>query len=162
MNVHFSHKSDEWETPQELFDQLNAEFGPFDMDVAANAHNSKCSYFAGLDTKEDGLQSAWMKKNWCNPPYSRVKEFAAKAESEAKQGKMTVMLIPARTDTRFFHDHIYNKPSVEVRFLKGRIKFISPDGKLLRGTRMNGSNNAAPFPSMVVIFKPHHTQRGGK
>lgn len=151
--VHLSHKSDEWQTPQELFDQLSAEFGPFDMDVAANIKNSKCFYFAGLDTKEDGLQSSWMKVNWCNPPYSQVKEFIAKAAEQQKLGKVTVMLIPARTDTRFFHDYIYQQPRVEVRFLRGRLKFINPNGPLLRGTRMNGSNDAAPFASMVVIFK---------
>ena len=66
---------------------------------------------------------------------------------------MTVMLIPARTDTRFFHNYIYNKPGIEIRFLKGRVKFINPVSPLLRGTKMNGSNNAAPFPSMVIIFR---------
>lgn len=158
MDVHFSHKSDEWQTPQELFDSLNGEFGPLQMDVASTIANSKCPYFLSLENKNgDGLQEPWMRSNWCNPPYSKVREFAAKAEKEAEKGNMTVMLIPARTDTRFFHDHIYNKPDVDVRFLKGRIKFISPDGQLLRGTTMNGSNNAAPFPSMVVIFKPRTT-----
>ena len=81
-------------------------------------------------------------------------DFTKKATEEAQKGNLTVMLIPARTDTRFFHDYIYNKPNVEVRFLKGRVKFINPNGKLLRGTKMNGSNNAAPFPSMIVVFKP--------
>ena len=154
MSVHFQHKSDEWETPQELFNSLSAKFGPFKMDVAANVSNSKCDFFCGLDTHQDGLVASWMEKNWCNPPYSKIKEFCKKAQEEAQNGKKTVMLIPARTDTKFFHDYIYNKPNVEVLFLKGRIKFISPDGKLLRGTKMNGSNNAAPFPSMVVIFSP--------
>lgn len=151
MNVHFQHKSDEWETPQDLFDSLDAEFGPFDMDVAANAKNSKCSYFASKE--DDALTQDWMKTNWCNPPYSRVLEFVSKAQQETTKGNTTVMLIPARTDTRFFHDYIYQKPNVEVRFLKGRIKFVSPDGGLLRGTKMNGSNNAAPFPSMIVVFR---------
>lgn len=148
--IMFSKKSDEWGTPQALFDELNAEFGPFILDVAATEENKKCAYFIGKE--ENALTARWMSKNWCNPPYSQVKEFAAKAAEEAKNGNMTVMLIPARTDTRFFHDYIYNKPDVEIRFLKGRLKFISPDGSLLRGTKMNGSNNAAPFPSMIVIF----------
>lgn len=152
--IMFSKKSDEWQTPQELFDSLNAEFGPFKMDVAATIKNTKCLYFCSFDdNSEDGLTTDWMSNNWCNPPYSMVKEFVAKAVEEQKNRKQTVMLIPARTDTRFFHDYIYQKPDVEIRFLKGRIKFISPNGELLRGTKMNGSNNAAPFPSMVVIFK---------
>lgn len=154
MNVHFSHKSDEWETPQELFDNLNIEFGGFNMDVAANSTNAKCSFFCFKDERFDGLKQNWMKKNWCNPPYSLVKEFCLKATEEAKKGNLTVMLIPARTDTKFFHEYIYNKPNVEVRFLKGRLKFINPEGKLLRGTKMNGSNNCAPFPSMIVVFTP--------
>lgn len=152
--IMFSKKSDEWGTPQDLYDSLNEELGPFDMDVAATAENSKCMYFASKDTHQNGLEADWMNKNWCNPPYSQVKEFAKKAQEEAAKGHMTVMLIPARTDTKFFHEYIYQKPNVEIRFLKGRIKFISPDGSLLRGTSMNGSNNAAPFPSMIVIFKP--------
>jgi site-specific DNA-methyltransferase (adenine-specific) len=150
MKVHFSHKSDEWETPQELFEELNREFF-FEWDVAATQDNSKCKVY--IDAETDAMTQDWSKSNWCNPPYSKVREFTAKAAEEAKKGNLTVMLIPARTDTRFFHDHIYKKSNVEVRFLKGRLKFISPDGKLLRGTKMNGSNNSAPFPSMVVVFK---------
>ncbi len=144
--VFFSHKSDELETPQELFDALDAEFG-FRCDVAATRENKKCGVWIGAD--EDAIEASWMNVNWCNPPYSRVKEFARKASEEANKGKTTVMLIPARTDTAFFHDYIYKKPNVEVRFLRGRLKFISPDGSLLR----KGASNSAPFPSMVVIFK---------
>lgn len=150
--VMFSHNSDEWQTPQDLFDSLNEEFGPLICDVAATKENNKCAYWIGME--EDALTVRWMSKNWCNPPYSKVKEFAAKAVEEQKNGKQTVMLIPARTDTRFFHDYIYEKPGVKVRFLKGRVKFINPEGPLLRGNKMNGSNDAAPFPSMVVIFSP--------
>lgn len=149
-NIHFQHKSDEWETPLIIFKPLEEEFGPFDFDVAANKKNTKCSFFFSIE--DDALTTKWGRKNWCNPPYSRVLDFTLKAHNEQEKGNLTVMLVPARTDTRFFHDFIYNKPNVEIRFLKGRIKFISPDGLLLRGTKMNGSNNAAPFPSMVVIF----------
>lgn len=150
-NIHFSRKTDEWETPLELFSILNEEFG-FRCDVAANDSNKKCSAYITME--EDALKASWMNVNWCNPPYSKVREFVAKAVEEQKKGKLTVMLIPARTDTRFFHEHIYNKPNIEVRFIKGRIKFIHPDGQLLRGSKMNGSNNAAPFPSMIVVFNP--------
>lgn len=152
MKVHFSHKSDEWETPPELFTELDKEFR-FNCDVAANKKNKKLEY-AYFTREHSALENPWGTRNWCNPPYSLVREFVAKAETEARKGHLTVMLIPARTDTRFFHDHIYQKRNVEVRFIKGRIKFINPDGALLRGTKMNGSNNAAPFPSMVVVFKP--------
>lgn len=146
MNIHFSHKSDEWATPQDIFDDLNKEFD-FDMDVAANKENTKCVQF--LSSEKNALLHEWGRKNWCNPPYSLVKEFCRKAIIEQTKDNMTVMLIPARTDTKFFHDYCYNKPNVEVRFLKGRIKFISPDGILLR----KGASNSAPFPSMLVIFK---------
>lgn len=146
----FSHKSDEWQTPKALFDILNAEFA-FRCDVSANEENHLCDAWIGKE--EDAITASWMNVNWCNPPYSRVKDFVRKATEEAQKGKLTVMLIPARTDTAFFHDYIYDRPDVEVRFLRGRVKFINPTGKLLRGTTMNGSNNAAPFPSMVVIFK---------
>ena len=152
MEIHFSHKSDEWETPQELFDSIEEEFGAFDFDVSATKENTKCNFF--FSKEDDALVKKWGRKNWCNPPYSRVKEFVLKAKNEQERGNLTVLLVPARTDTRFFHDYIYNKSNVETRFIKGRIKFVSPDGKLLRGSKMNGSNNAAPFPSMLVIFNP--------
>lgn len=152
MNPLFSHKSDNWETPNELYDSLNREFGPFVIDVAASFVNRKCSQY--YDESSDALNRDWGFRNWCNPPYSRVQEFVIKALAEQKRGRKTVMLIPARTDTKLFHDYLYNKPHIEIRFLKGRVKFINPDGPLLRGTKMNGSNNSAPFASMVVIF--HH------
>ena len=152
MNVHFSHKSDCWETPPELFSVYDREFH-FDCDVAADHENTKVKD-NWIAEGSDALKCPWGGRNWCNPPYSKVLDFTKKATEEAQKGNLTVMLIPARTDTRFFHDYIYNKPNVEVRFLKGRVKFINPNGKLLRGTKMNGSNNAAPFPSMIVVFKP--------
>ena len=92
-SVHFSHKSDEWETPQALFDSLQAEFGGFRCDVAATKDNKKCDAY--ITAKEDALNASWMNTNWCNPPYSRVKEFVKKATEEAGKGKLTVMLIPA-------------------------------------------------------------------
>lgn len=83
---------------------------------------------------------------FCNPPYGRkVIEWVRKASSEAANGATVVMLIAARTDTIFFHEYIYNKPNVEIRFIKGRLKFTDEHG--------NG-NDPAPFPSMVVIFRP--------
>lgn len=138
-NVHFSSKSDEWETPPEFFEQIEQEFGPFNLDVCATSKNSKCAQF--IPRKTDGLKVPWDKKNWCNPPYSDLAKWIEKARTEQKHGNLTVMLMPARTDTKAFHQYIYKKRGVQIRFIKGRLKF-------------NGSKHSAPFPSMIVIFKP--------
>ena len=145
----FSSKSDEWSTPQELFDALHAEFD-FRIDLAATAENAKCSAFF---TKEhDALSMPWhaaFRCGWLNPPYSRglCGKFIAKAAEERTKGFLTVMLLPARTDTKAFHAYIWDtdkhqpREGVEVRFLKGRLKF-------------SGCKDPAPFPSMVVVFRP--------
>jgi phage N-6-adenine-methyltransferase len=133
----FTSKTDMWATPQDFFDKLNEEFS-FTLDPCATAENAKTWFYY---TKEvDGLEKSWDRHNvFCNPPYGREIGKWVKKASEATGG-VVVMLIPARTDTRYFHDYIYKKPNVEIRFLKGRLKF-------------GGSKNSAPFPSMVVIFK---------
>jgi len=135
MNVHFSSKTDQWATPQAFFNVLNKEFD-FNLDPCADEHNAKCvNYF----TKEqDGLKQSWDNQRvFVNPPYGREISAWVKKASEARGG-VVVLLIPARTDTRYFHEYIYNK--AEVRFLKGRLKF-------------GDSKNSAPFPSMVVIYR---------
>lgn len=76
--------------------------------------------------------------NFVNPPYRTSKEWIKKGFEEWKKGKIVVFLIPARTDTKAFHEYIY--PNAEIRFIKGRIKF-------------KGATNSAPFPSMIAIFK---------
>lgn len=131
--VMFSSKSELWETPQEFFDELNREFG-FQTDVCALPENAKCEAF--YTPEQDGLSQEWTGVCWCNPPYGRqIGEWVRKAaESEAT----VVMLLPARTDTKWFHDYIL--PNAEIRFIKGRLKF-------------GGSKNSAPFPSMVCIFR---------
>jgi len=132
----FSSASSEWETPQDLFDRLNNEFG-FEVDTCATPENAKCNRF--YTPKEDGLLQPWHGVCWCNPPYGReVGKWVAKAAESAANGATVVMLLPARTDTKWFHEYIYGK--AEIRFLKGRLKF-------------GGSKNSAPFPSMVVIFR---------
>lgn len=133
MNVHFSSKTDEWETPQELFDELEKEFG-FDTDVCANPVNAKCARF--FTKKQDGLTQEWTGVCWCNPPYGR--QIGKWVQKAAESKATVVMLIPARTDTKWFHD--FCLPFAEIRFLKGRVRF-------------GGSKNNAPFPSMVVIFR---------
>ena len=132
MNVHFSSKTPEWTTPQELFDALNAEFH-FTLDPCATKENAKCKKF--FTAKEDGLKQNWKGESvFMNPPYGH--EIGAWVDKISKE--KGVALLPARTDTRWFHDFIYGK--AEIRFLKGRLKF-------------GGSKNSAPFPSMVVVFK---------
>ena len=77
---------------------------------------------------------------WCNPPYSRVADWARKAAEEQQNGTTTVMLVPARTDTKWFHEYVYEKRGVSIQFIKGRLKF-------------SGAMNSAPFPSMIVVFE---------
>lgn len=137
-NVHFSSNSNEWSTPQHIFDELDSEFG-FTLDPCATDKTAKCKEFYTVE--DDGLRQSWDDHTvFCNPPYGREIKHWVKKASEARGGTV-VMLIPARTDTAYFHDYIYNK--AEIRFLRGRIKFL-----------INGvEKDAAPFPSMVVVFR---------
>ena len=134
--VLFSSKSDEWETPIDIFNKLDAEFH-FDLDPCSTDSNHKCDkYF----TKEiNGLSKNWGgRRVFCNPPYSNISKWVEKAYRESQQDHtLIVLLIPARTDTRYFHDYIYQRS--EIRFIKGRLKF---SGK-----------GSAPFPSMIVVFR---------
>lgn len=138
MAVHFSSEQTEWETPQDLFDKLHAEFD-FTVDVCASPENAKCRRY--FDKTTDGLQQDWSgERVWCNPPYGREIGKWVEACSQAGQaGALAVMLLPARTDTRWWHDYVIPY-AAEVRFLKGRLKF-------------NGHKNSAPFPSAVVVFR---------
>jgi len=134
----FSSETDLWATPQDFFDSLNDEFN-FTLDPCANPQNAKCSKFYTLEN--DGLKQNWGGETvFCNPPYGRaIKDWVKKCYEESlKPNTKVVMLIPARTDTIYFHQYIYNKAK-EIRFIKGRLKF-------------GESKNSAPFPSMVVVF----------
>lgn len=134
----FSSNTDEWATPLEFYNALDNEF-KFNLDPCATDDNHKCAnYFTKAD---NGLLQNWGGYNvYCNPPYGRaIGAWVEKAYNEAqKNNTIVVMLLPARTDTKWFHNFIYHK--AEIRFIKGRLKF-------------GGCKNAAPFPSMVVIFK---------
>lgn len=134
-SVHFSSKTDLWSTPQDTFDKLNEEFN-FTLDPAATAENAKCKKF--FTAEDDGLAQSWAgERVFCNPPYGRV--IGKWVEKCSRGGAdITVALLPARTDTRWFHEFILGK--AEIRFLKGRLKF-------------GGAKNSAPFPSMIVIWK---------
>lgn len=137
--VFYSSKTDMWATPQDFFDALDAEFH-FTLDACAVKENAKCAAY--YTPEQNGLDQPWTGQVWCNPPYGRnVGQWVKKAHDTASGGGLVVMLLPARTDTRWFHDYIYGK--TEVRFIKGRLKFGS-------------CQNAAPFPSMVVIFGGEH------
>lgn len=134
----FSSNSNEWATPQKFFDELNAEFH-FNLDPCSTHQNAKCPKHFTLD--EDGLSQNWGGyKVFCNPPYGRdIATWVRKCYEESrKPNTLVVMLIPARTDTSYFHDYIYHKAR-EIRFIRGRLHF-------------NESKQGAPFPSMVVIF----------
>ena len=127
----FSSATDMWATPQDLFDKLNAEHH-FTLDVCAIAENAKCPrYYSPAD---DGLMQDWVGVCWMNPPYGReIGRWVQKAyESKAK----VVCLLPARTDTKWFHEYCVKG---QITFLRGRLKF-------------GGSKNSAPFPSMLVVF----------
>lgn len=133
----YSSNSEEWATPQALFDELNREFH-FTLDPCATPQNAKCGHF--YTRKENGLAQSWRGETvFCNPPYGRgVNEWVKKAYDESLNGATVVLLIAARTDTAYFHDFIYQKH--EIRFIRGRLHF-------------NESKNAAPFPSMIVIMR---------
>lgn len=138
-NVHFQSNKHDWETPQFLFDGLNAEFG-FELDVCATEANAKCKRFFSAD--DDGLKQVWAGVCWMNPPYGReIERWIAKAFESAKSGALVVCLVPARTDTRWWHKYVTRG---EIRYLRGRLKF---------GT----AENSAPFPSAIVIFRPPRT-----
>lgn len=143
----FTSKTNEWATPQAFFDELNKEFD-FTLDPCATPENAKCARFF---TKEiDGLAQSWRGETvFCNPPYGRdLSKWVAKAHAEvvAGGGTTVVMLIPARTDTAYFHDYIYQKHA--IRFIRGRLHF-------------NESKSAAPFPSMVVVMRPSDADNTG-
>lgn len=136
--VMFSSKKDDWETPQKLFDMLDKKYG-FDLDPAATTENAKCDKY--FTKEENGLLQDWEGHCvFCNPPYGRqIYEWVEKGYAESKKPHTTVvMLLPARTDTRWFHEYIYGKADIE--FLKGRLKF-------------GNSKNSAPFPSMIVTWR---------
>ena len=133
----FSSKSVEWETPQGLFDSLNAEFH-FTLDPCSTDENAKCEKH--YTKEQDGLAQDWTGETvYCNPPYGKeMPLWIRKCYEHFIGGGAAVMLIPARTDTKAFHEYIYGK--AEIRFIKGRLKF-------------NNNKNSAPFPSMIVVYR---------
>lgn len=156
--VHFSSNTDEWATPISIFNELSELYGPFELDVCASDDNTKCSMW--YNQTDDGLNQnwqtstknfwanphvlssyTWIKTAFMNPPYSDLKNWMKKAYEESRKGMRVVCLIPARTDTKCFHEYVIK--AEEVLFVKGRIKF-------------GNAKNSAPFPSMIVVFDPSH------
>ena len=146
--VMFSRAKDDWSTPQDFFDRLDAEF-QFTCDVAATADTAKCADYYGPDHpdlfRRDALAAPWDGVCFMNPPYSRVRDFIDKAAVEARHGVVVVALVPARTCTRWWHAAVWDhhrhcpRPHVALRFVKGRLRF-------------GGASASAPFPSVVIVF----------
>ena len=135
MNVHFSSKTDLWYTPQDFFKKYDDVY-KFETDVCATDDNAKCAKY--YTEEMDGLSQEWRDVCWMNPPYGRtIGKWMKKAYESSLSGAAVVCLVPARTDTNWWHDYAMKG---DIEFIKGRLKF-------------GGSKNSAPFPSAVVVFK---------
>lgn len=122
----FSSASQHWETPKELYAELDKEF---------HFNDDPCPLHG-----EGGLDRRWGSRTFLNPPYGReIGKWLAQAVNESIWGSTIVCLIPSRTDTKWWHDYVLQYAS-EIRFLRGRLKF-------------GDSKNSAPFPSAIVIFR---------
>lgn len=150
-NVHFSSQSNEWETPDYVFKHVEKLYGKFDLDAAATKENAKCEKF--FTKEDDALSKDWAKEGkniWVNPPYGReIGKFVEKAYQEGRKVSV-VMLIPARTDTKWWHKYC---SMGEVHFIRGRLKFVN---RTLPSYREDGNfkTSSAAFPSAVVAFSP--------
>jgi site-specific DNA-methyltransferase (adenine-specific) len=135
MSVHFSSATDDWATPQDFFDQQNKIYG-FTLDVCASSTNYKVANY--FDEETDGLAQDWSNEViWMNPPYGRViGKWMSKAYEASKAGSKVVCLVPARTDTAWWHDYAMQG---KITFIRGRLKF-------------GGAKTPAPFPSALVVF----------
>lgn len=135
MSVHFSSKTDLWATPQDFFDRYNAQY-KFELDVCASAENAKCQRYFTIEN--DGLSQDWHGVCWMNPPYGReIYNWMKKAYESSLNGAIVVCLVPARTDTKWWHEYAMKG---HIEFIRGRLKF-------------GNAKNSAPFPSAVVVFK---------
>ena len=124
-----------WATPQAFFDKYN-EIYKFDTDVCAISENAKCQKY--FTPEENGLSKEWIGNCWMNPPYGReIKKWVKKAYESSLNGATVVCLLPARTDTAWWHDYCING---KIEFIRGRLKF-------------GNAKTSAPFPSAVVTFK---------
>lgn len=135
--VHFSSATDHWATPQAFFDDVNERHGPFDLDVCATTENAKCARF--YTKEQDGLSLPWTGRVWMNPPYGRtIGLWMKKAYESVESGEahFIACLVPARTDTKWWHDYAERG---RIKFIRGRLKF-------------GNAKHGAPFPSVLVFF----------
>jgi phage N-6-adenine-methyltransferase len=132
-------KTDLYPTPLDFFRKMARRYGPFDLDVCALPDNAKCPRY--FTPEVDGLKQPWLGRCWCNPPYGKtIGLWVRKAWESSVEGATVVMLVPARTDTRWWHDYV--KPhAAEIHFQRGRLRF-------------GNSIHPAPFPSAVIVFRP--------
>ena len=138
----FSSKSSEWGTPPDFFDALHREFA-FSLDACALPQNAKCRYY--FTPQQDGLKQRWRGACWCNPPYGReVGKWIEKAIQSAREGATVVCLLPARTDTRWWHEMVL-PCATEIRFVRG-LRFQDSGGR--------SSVHTARFASVLVVFRP--------
>ena len=167
LDVHYSSESNEWQTPIDFYDKLNDEF-KFTLDPCASIHNYKCEKYFTI--KENGLKQDWSKDIvFMNPPYGKeIKYWVEKAYFESLKGAVVVCLIPARTDTSYWHDYIFPF-AFDIRFIRGRIKFCKTEqvnyyeqlnifGIKEKKTFSFDTDLPAPFPSAIVIFKENKNE----
>lgn len=130
----FESKRQDWETPDELFVSLNEEFN-FTLDVCATKENAKCKTFFSVE--DNGLEQTWIGVCWMNPPFGVQGKWVRKAFEESRKGTIVVCLLPARTNTLWWHNYCMKG---EIRFIKGRPKF-------------KGAKHGLPQPLAIVIFR---------
>lgn len=136
-DVFLDHTDERFGTPLALFQELEDEFGKFDLDAAAVPENALCSFY--YTKTENGLVMRWAKKTYCNPPYQKgIGDWIKKGYEESLLGNLVVMLLPVDTSVGWFHDYCSKG---EIRFLRGRLRY-------------RGGKTGARFASMIVIFRP--------
>lgn len=135
----------DWETPDDLYHYCSGRWGPFTIDAAASRRNRKCAKF--YDEGNSGLVRKWTEGPvWCNPPYGKgkIQRWVKKCHDEHREfGTRIVLLMPSRTDTKYFHSYILNKAS--IYFIKGRVAFKG--------------GISAPFPSMLAVYDRAHRKK---
>ncbi len=139
----YTSRTEEWETPPDLFAKLDAIYD-FRLDACASPGNAKCAHY--FTKADDALSRDWSPfgRVWLNPPYGRaIVGWMRKAYTEARKGALVVCLLPARTDTRWWHAWVAGKS--DTVFLRGRLKYLNAQHQ---------KQHSAPFPSVLVIYQP--------
>jgi phage N-6-adenine-methyltransferase len=151
-SVLFSSATDEWSTPQAFFDKLNRRYH-FTLDPCATPENAKCPIF--FTREQDGLKQDWgTHRAFCNPPYGRtIGAWARKCFEASQRGALVVLFVPARTDTRWFHDWVHGK--ADVKFVRGRLRFgrlkpVPRSRRCSRSTHLTGPLRRAPGVAMAL------------